>query len=222
MINNNGNKETKIEKETKKYIIVNSKKINKEKYDLIHKHFNVDDENAVVNIHIDYDKFSDLFTDEYLSSGYLMNSSFEEKLTRILKMIPAPYKINLTINIEDYESHTKEECEEYYKDSLKFDYLSLNKKAKLYSKESFVLLILGIVFLIGNVIFLSFYNSDKINTMYFSQTLHDVISEILDIAAWVFVWEAVTLWFLERKKVLFGIDKLQEKITTISFSSKQK
>lgn len=213
----------KINKKVKKeYIKIKSKKIKKETYDFLHDHFIVDDTNALVKVHMEYENFSDLFNGEYFEKGYILNDSFQDKLADVIKYIPDPYTMDIEINIKNYGNHTKEECKSIYLKGINETLNNADGKIKRYSKWSFFLLVIGILFLVINIVFLSLYNEDKVNSAFFSQTLHDVLTEIFDIAAWVFVWEAVTLYFMEREKLIFGITKSKEKIHSVTFADEKK
>lgn len=201
----------------RKFVMVKGRKVDKALYDLLHKYFEVDDENAILTVYMKYEKFSDLFTDEFFERGYILNSSFEDKLSYILKMIPRPYKANIIIVIKDYQGHTKEECAKICSDSIVFRYYRSERTIHMETRRSLYLMIIGILFLLANIIFLGLYTQDRVGASYYSQAFHDITSEILDIAAWVFVWEAVTLYFMDRQNVIFRIDKLKEIISKVKF-----
>lgn len=212
----------KINKKVKKeYIKINSRKIKKGEYEFLHEHFKVDDEKALVKVHMEYEKFSDLFNGEYFEKGYVINNSFQDKLLDVINYVPEPYKMNIEINIKDYEGHTKDECKSLYLSGINSTLNNANRRVKRYSKWSLALLIIGVLFLISNIIFLSLYSSEKIDPLFFSQNLHDILSEIFDIAAWVFIWEAVTLYFMEREKLIFDITKSKEKINSVTFADEK-
>lgn len=49
--------------------------------------------------------------------------------------------------------------------------------------------------------------------------IENIVTEILDIAAWVFVWESVTIYFLERSAGKIQWEKSQDRLKAIRFET---
>lgn len=56
-----------------------------------------------------------------------------------------------------------------------------------------------------------------LNNYSYNFILEDIISEILNITAWVFIWEAVTIYLLDRNERNYKNRKIYKRINKIEF-----
>jgi len=164
----------------------------KENYNsIMHKLYKVDENNKIVYVDLYFDKLSDIFQ-ESNSKYRLFKQEFTDKFYDIFSMIDRKYKIKYIFHIKDLENNTKEDVSELFK--FNFDYIICASLTKTKRKRiiALTLLIIGFLLLLTNVILFNINLFPNINS-----TFAGIFSEILDIAAWVFVWEAVTIYFFE-------------------------
>ncbi|MBO8427517.1 MAG: hypothetical protein IAC58_03060 [Firmicutes bacterium] len=195
----------------KRFIKVSKYKlVDKRIHDLISEYFDVDDSNGICKVNLTFDKFTDFFDVESAKKP-LLKGALTERLNNIFLDIPNVYRLDLVIKIKDYEGYSKEEALEYFKNGTLFNTI---KQIKLYHNKkilSLILLILGVITLLAMVLLNTyvFKNSDDIASQ--------IISEVLDIAAWVFVWEAVTIYFLDRSEDKYKWKRFNKRVRNISF-----
>ena len=152
--------------------------------------------------------------DQTLGNGKarFLSSEFKEKLTNITLLIPRVYKINYVFSIKDYDGYTIQEVNQIFEDNMNIQYFNSRQTIKRKRNMAIILMILGIVFLLGNIFFS--YFSKEWNVPDITQS---VLSEILDIAAWVFIWESVTVYFIDRSEVKVKTENFRLRMKNIEF-----
>ena len=86
----------------------------------------------------------------------------------------------------------------------------LHKTAKNKRLLSGVLLSFGVLTLLILILLRNFVlKDDTIAT--------DIVGEVLDIASWVFIWEAVTVYFLDKTENKFRAKRITKRIKNINF-----
>lgn len=99
-------------------------------------------------------------------------------------MLPGKVNFEINLHLKDLDGYSPEKVADILNRNFSLlpyrDAIRNTKKIKL----SITMLIVGIVFFVIEMLCKSF-------------NWGDIAIEILDIAAWVFIWEAVTLFFLD-------------------------
>ncbi len=168
--------------------MIKRKDINKRVEDLEkqEEHIYDEDNRVIVNINVRDD-------DEFLSNyGFEENAVISQETANFLEhaIKPINYKENLTLAIHsdvitEDEKHLYEKgIRNYYKNSL----LQEKKHLDLNLKSTLFLLLAGIVYF-ALLTLVSFFLKN------------DLWIEVLSIVGWVFIWEAVEVFFLERPKL---------------------
>ena len=153
------------------------------KKELKNKNDNFED---IETINIKAESKAAIFSDYNYDSNEVLNSNLEEFLVEKVKNIPP--KVNLRVKIFTDDCVDENEVKVAYKNKFKGDFEELEQELKRNMLFAFTMLILGVLFmgfLILEVYFLNNY----------------ILSTILEIAVWVFVWEAVDSFFLERSSI---------------------
>lgn len=153
------------------------------KKELKNKNDNFED---IETINIKADSKAAIFSDYNYDSNEVLNSNLEEFLVEKVKNIPP--KVNLRVKIFTDDCVDENEVKVAYKNKFKGDFEELEQELKRNMLFAFTMLILGVLFmgfLILEIYFLNNY----------------ILSTILEIAVWVFVWEAVDSFFLERSSI---------------------
>lgn len=153
------------------------------KKELKNKNDNYED---IETINIKADSKAAIFSDYNYDSNEVLNSNLEEFLVEKVKNIPP--KVNLRVKIFTDDCVDENEVKVAYKNKFKGDFEELEQELKRNMLFAFTMLILGVLFmgfLILEIYFLNNY----------------ILSTILEIAVWVFVWEAVDSFFLERSSI---------------------
>ena len=116
-----------------------------------------------------------------------LNEDFSDYLWRNEKLSPASKP--LTIKIHAMEELKRVEVTKAIKNYYKEEYMEVKNEIKKTNAFSLATLIIGILFLGLLFIFHQFVNVEIVNI-------------IIEIIAWVFIWESVDSFFLKRSKLL--------------------
>ena len=153
------------------------------KKELKNKNDNYED---IETINIKAESKAAIFSDYNYDSNEVLNSNLEEFLVEKVKNIPP--KVNLRVKIFTDDCVDENEVKVAYKNKFKGDFEELEQELKRNMLFAFTMLILGVLFM-GFLIFEIYFLNNYI------------LSTILEIAVWVFVWEAVDSFFLERSSI---------------------
>lgn len=188
----------------------------KEEYNkVLNNYFDIDNKNKSVLININFDSIDDLLDYSIGNKNkYLLNQTAIDKIIEVIKLIPPKYKLDLNINIKDL----KETNIETLKQDLitnyafyKLYHFRNNKKTRFFALS---LLISGIIFLLLNIIFFSSELFPSVNNVF-----KNITSEILDIIAWVFIWESATIYFIDLRKEKFKEKAIKKRVKNISITN---
>lgn len=180
---------------------------------LIKKYIEVDEENKTVKVTLKYEKASDLISNDVNDTPFLKEEVYE-KITRLITEIPGRYKYNFVIVIDDFENYTSKDLMEIIEDYFGIKYFE-NKKSlrrKRYAAAS--LLIAGTIFLILSILASSL-------KWLGNETSRTILNEILDIVAWVFIWESATIYYLEGFALKAKQKIIKNKINSITIENKK-
>lgn len=158
--------------------------------ELMKKRFNVDEEKKLVDLTLNYETASEVLITNLDTKVPTFDRDKFSRIKEIISEFPNDYKVNLDITIQDYEGYKPEEMLEGFNDAVELTIYSGNKDNRIKWLKTIFLMIAGILvlFFIANGIIQSWAG--------ISATAAEVLREVLDISAWVFVWQAVSLAFL--------------------------
>ena len=181
---------------------------------LLKKYFKVDEENKLVNVNFKYASASNVLINEVgMKDTSIFNSDILDDIKYYMDLAPNDYKVNIDISIDDYEGHEASELQEKLFDSIEFNSFSMVKTSRRNKFIASLLYVVGIIFLFVGVVF----NNSAI---LYDSISHDVIYEVLDIVAWVFVWEATSIIFLSENENKVLTKAFYKKINLIKFFDK--
>ena len=186
------------------------KKIDSVLHDTLMRHYDLDDEKGLCTIHFRFDKFDDFF-ETHVGKRPLLKGTLRDDLEETLLRIPKCYDLILDIDIKDDQKHTKEEAVTALRDGLEFNSYSYRNRLHGKSVISLVLLFVGLAVLILLALLKVFVFKDN------DTAAEGILSEVLDIAASVFIWEAVTLYFIERNETKAAWGRARSRIRSICF-----
>ena len=186
--------------------------------ELLKKHYDIDETNKIAKINLRYEKATDVLVEDL---GKNEHPQFEwdviERVNNVIDTLPYGYRIDIEFSIEDFQEYTPKTIVESFNDELELNSFGVRKsRTKTWLVVS-ILVITGIVLLI-----FMFLGSSL--GWFGSGTKEDIIVEIIDIAAWVFIWEAVSMIFLEHSEnfsVSFNLKKRISSVKIINSKSKE-
>ncbi len=196
-----------------KYIKLKHGKIKKEDYELLNQYYDLDNENQIATINLYYDKVSDVFIKNYNQNKKpTINEEVFENIKKSAEKIPLVYTLKIRFIFNNLEDFFLDELKEDFYSYLAINDYYANKLIFHKSKLSLAILLIGVLFLVLNALLKGF---DLI--INFSKAWQEIISEILDITAWVFVWEAVTIFYFERNGIKAKLASLRLRVHDIEF-----
>ena len=141
------------------------------------------DESSCINVKVDSKE--QIFS-AYSYSGDKLNPEFSEYIFDKAKNVPI--KDTVKIKIHTTDNIDAAEVEQAIKSHCRSEYRESKKEIKRIFAISLIMTLLGIIALTALIL---------IN--HFTENLY--ITSIVEIAAWVFIWEAVDIFFLQRPTV---------------------
>ena len=182
--------------------------------ELLKKYYSVDEENKIITIKMHYNHASELL--DYSvgeASNVMFDDLFLEKLNKIFERIPMGYKVDIILEIGDYDIYTEEQIMSKFNDLIElnsYDVVINSKKNQLISA---ILIIIGVIILIINRTLCDsgIYGPED-------ELLAQILLEFFDIASWVFIWQAVTVLFLSPAKQSINILAISRYLNSISLS----
>ena len=173
-----------------------SKKSNKKKnVELLKKRFGLDEDNKVFDIRLKLDNLDQLI-DKSISTekNPVLNEDADGFLLHYLRDIPSGYKCNMTLQIADYQGYSQEAVMDAFKDSLNLNLIRFKKEDKRKKLLVFIMTIAGLILVV--------LSKTAFSSLFKNPTANAIVVETLDIAGWVFLWEAVTVLFLNPSEIL--------------------
>lgn len=196
----------------KEKVRVGKRKIDKDLHDLLMRHYDLDDEKGICRLRFEYERFDDFF-ETRCGKGAILKGALKDTLENLLVTIPNCYDFEFTIAIKDYQGHSKEEGMRALKDGLLLNGYTYRRAMTVKKWIALALLLSGIAILVVMALLQAFAFDGEQNA------IENIVTEILDIAAWVFVWESVTIYFLERSAGKIQWEKSQDRIKAIRFET---
>lgn len=187
---------------------------NKRQIELLEKYYVVDNDKKIINIDLHYPKSSDiLLNNEGNINCPLFKNEILETVNNSIERTPKDYKVNIIFDIEDYENYNPKQIIESFNDTLELGQYSARRGKQLKNLIASILILVGIILLFFMII-------GKNNNWFEEGIKSDIISEVIDIAAWVFIWEAVTMIFLEQPEQNKFALKIRRKVVQITMLKK--
>lgn len=167
--------------------------------DLLSKYYEIDSENHLINIELHYEKASDLFEMDVVTKGTpKFKREILARISELLESVPENYKVDFSIKVDDYEGIKVDNILDSFKDQLEMFNFQIYK---VKSGRMFTAVILTLV-----SVAILFVRQFLLNQQIIDDSI--LLTEMLDITAWVFLWEGVSTLFLrsdEYRDVSFRI-----------------
>lgn len=181
---------------------------------LLEKYYDVDRTKKEINVKLYYDKASELLNFSVGDIGKEMfDNSVLEKITEITDQFPSDYRANIIFVVTDFEGYTVELLNEKL-----IDIIDINN-FKIIKNRKYTWLTAAILVLVGFVLLLTLGMARHFN--WFGDGIKkEVFEEMLNITSWVFIWQAVTILFLQPSNLSKIGFKIIRSINSVSFMDK--
>lgn len=181
--------------------------------EIISKYYDIDYENRIITLELHYESVDELFESDFVGKGI---PSFKEdilkRISGILESFPEEFTANLKLSIDDYKGMDPKKITESLKDSLElFNYHVHHEKSYRWV-EAVILALISVAIL--------FVRKFALDNKIIDDSV--LLTEMLDITAWVFLWQGVTVLFLGQDTLNDINFKLISKLNTVSLLDKNK
>ncbi len=184
-----------------------NKELNARQIELFEEYYDINKEAKIVSYSLNFDKASDIFDSS--AKKPLFNNDVLESINSLIEKAPFGYKVNINFNITDYQGYNPKEIITSFNDTLELNqYVARRSRQKKEILASNLILI-GVILLFVMVI-------TKTNESFGEGLRTEIASEVINIAAWVFIWEAVTMLFLEHSKQNIFALKIRRRVSQIT------
>ena len=183
------------------------------KLTLSKKYFPYDEENNIFEVDLHYESGDDLL-DSHLSREHLPYFSHEtyEEIDELLDRFPNDTYVNIDFTLKEVGTYTPVELLDAFNDGLEMQHYRGDREDKRRRLRACILVLAGISILIV----LAFAKTEgwlgDLNSFHAS-----LWSEVFDIAAWVFIWEAVSTMFLSPSEAKVFVYAFSHKVNQIAF-----
>ena len=158
--------------------------------ELIKKYYDLDEEKQIITISLNYDSIYEILSSDFKEKTRpQFSAELLEKISSIIDTFPTNYKVDIKLNIADYDGFDPEVILTSLNDKLEM----LHYKSKIVNRKN---RIIAIILVAVGISVLAFMQLNGLNSWLEKTGNADLILEILDITGWVFIWEAVSLLFL--------------------------
>ncbi len=184
---------------------------NPRKLELLKKYYEVEEENKIVRLSFHYEEAKDmLYTDVGDVNHPQLSPDVSSKLNELIPSLPLGYKIAVNFHINDYQGYDPNTLLETFNDSLEWGQYVYAKKRKRTWLNAILMVVVGLLLLLLYVF------GD--NYGWFGSGLQsDIITEVIDIIGTVFIWEAVTMVFIEHTDdSILGL-RIRRRVSSIGF-----
>lgn len=195
----------------KKRRLIPSVSVGSRQIDLMKKHYDVDEENKIVTLTFRFEKASELLDTEIGKKDCPQFSpSVIERMKELIDTIPMNYRTEIEFDIKEYEGYDPKKIMEAFNDSLELTQYAARRTRKSKWLISTILILVGVILLFILAV-------GKNNSWFGEGVNQDIVTEIIDIAGWVFIWEAVSLLFLEPAEQSTFALKIRQKVVDVAF-----
>lgn len=181
--------------------------------ELYRKYYEVDEENRIVHIVLHYETADELLEKDVSTfEKPQVKHEILERMSDLVRNIPETYRCDISLEIKDYQGYSSEKLMEAMKDSIEFARYKSDKEIKRNWVVASLFVLIGLIILL----IAAFLSTDSIDWM--DSTNGAIVKEILDIAAWVFIWEAVTILFISPNPERVVESSLRLRLRSLIFS----
>lgn len=156
----------------------------KDRLELLKKYYKLENNTATVELY--YDTFSELISSEVGGENVeRLNSALLNRLDEALALVPEKYKIVIDVRIKDFENYSESECRRIIHENILLKIYSFKADNGQNNRAAGYLACAGIGALLLSYLFGSHH-------------LPAIIYDIMNITGTLLIWEAVSVFVLER------------------------
>lgn len=180
--------------------------------EILSKYYEIDFEKRIIVLELVYDKVSEMFDDNIVSTKIVkFKAEILQRVSEIMDTFPVEFKIDLRFKISDFEGYKPNQIIESFKDSLEMFHYSMHREKNSRLFEAVVLALISVGILLVRQLLLG----------HGFLTDNGLVAEMLDITAWVFLWQGVTILFLTPNELRSISFKILTRLGAVSLYEKE-
>lgn len=178
---------------------------------LLSQYFPLDEETRTFQITLRYDKAEDIL-DVDVSRPDRPNFKDDVllRVSDILEQIPSGYQANISFQIKDYQGYDPKSLLSSFNDAMELNHYRGDKEARKKWVQAVLLTLVGIAIL-------AVMGVGAAQGWWGEGETASLTNEVLDIAGWVFIWEAVSILFLSPSEIRSVGLRIRRKVAEIAF-----
>ncbi len=183
--------------------------------DLYKKYYEVDEEKKLIHFVLHYENASELVESKLTQSKDKPLIKYEvlSNISTLIRSLPETYRADVTLDIKNLEGYQSKVLMEAIKDSIEFSHYRSEKQVKKNWVIGSLFTLVGLIILLVAA-FITSFAPDWSNS-----TNGSIVKEILDIAAWVFIWEAVSILFISPTEESLVENSLRIRLHSLTIST---
>lgn len=143
------------------------------------------------------------------SDGRILSPDLVDYIQREAQFIKSDELLAIDFKVEDKSDSRNKGIAKQLKEQFLFRFSETKKKKRKVLRETLIFLITGILFILLYIILnVLAYQFNGINKLYLT-----ILSDVIDIVSWVFIWEAADKFFFERRGVQEEMFKMTQLAT---------
>lgn len=189
------------------------KKQFKEFLDIENDFYELDKDNKIAYMKLEFQKPSDIFDKNTISKTPILSTDYIKWVSDSFERAPRGYKINLEILFNDLEEYDNEKLNDIFKRNMVLEFKKSERKANSKNFIAYSLIIIGIIFFVIMILINNLWKDGGI--------LKDIFKYVSDIATTVTFWEAMTILVVENKERRSYMKNLYSRFDNIEFKKKE-
>ena len=189
------------------------KKQFKEFLDIENEFYELDKENKIAYMKLEFERPSDLFDQNTISNTPILSTEYIRWVSDSFERAPRGYKIDLKILFNDLEDYDNEKLNDIFKKNMFLEFKKIERIANSKNIIAYSLIIIGIIFFVIMILINNLWKDGGI--------LKDIFKYVSDIATTVTFWEAMTILVVENKERRSYMKNLYSRFDNIEFKKKE-
>ena len=189
------------------------KKQFKEFLDIENEFYELDKENKIAYMKLEFERPSDLFDQNTISNTPILSTEYIRWVSDSFERAPRGYKIDLKILFNDLEDYDNEKLNDIFKKNMFLEFKKIERIANSKNIIAYSLIIIGIIFFVIMILINNLWKDGGI--------LKDIFKYVSDVAPTVTFWEAMTILVVENKERRSYMKNLYSRFDNIEFKKKE-
>ena len=174
--------------------------------------FDLDKENKIAYMKLEFKKTTDIFDVNSISKIPILTDDFIDWISSSFDMAPHNYKIDLEISFDDLEGYDNDTLKNIFKKNMMLEFKKTRRIAHTKNLIAFSLIGIGVTFFIAMLLIVNLWENGGVTK--------DIFTYIADIATTVTFWEAMTILVVENKERRSYMKNLYSRFSNIEFKKK--